>query len=154
MVISDLNIICLRQNEKQMFNNSKVGIDVLDLKNTEKSFYGDHWKLLTALQGIWYFIYPLDELKEYDYEHGFFNIEPSKKTKFKYYISLCNMNKELLSSLLDFYLSCSPIKQVCFLVRLDWNPENIICGTIRKKDFLRKLDQGKLLFNKAYILQE
>lgn len=155
MVISDLNIICLRQKEKQIFENPKVGVDSYDLKGSEQNLYGDHWKLLTALQGYWYSLYPIKpEAKEYDYANGFFNIKPSRKSKVKFHVSLSSMNMELLSEVLGYYLCCSPIKQICFLARLDWEQENIICGAIKKKDFLKRLNDGKLFFNEAYIIKE
>ena len=51
-------------------------------------------------------------------------------------------------------LSLSPKKRIMFLPRLQGGEYNNVCGVLTLKQFFKLLNNKKILFNIAYIIQE
>lgn len=148
MVVADFNIFCLNQKKKKIFTDTLINIDSVEGKNISK-FYGEKWTVLSAFNGYAYSIYPTNENKEYEYTKGFFDLKIKNGLK---YVLLENLDKKRISKIIEFYLQQSPIKKICILIRLDWQNDNKIIGTINKDVFLLNLEREHILFNTAYII--
>ena len=143
MVISDFNIICLKQSTPEPITYGKIGVDVI----TSKDGYGLHWNTLSNSNGIWYQFYPLERETTKQYNDEFFDLTI---TNMKYMaVSLANHIVEL-KKIIDTYLSLSPIHEILLLIRLDEHGESNEIFDLSAQDFASYLYEKKLQFNKIY----
>ena len=148
MVVADLNIVCLSQKHKKLYRLDGLGTDIVKASEISK-LYGTKWSILSAYQGYLYSIYPVDEMQSYDYSKGLFDLDIRDGIKYAIYSDI-SPNK--IAGVLNHYIEASPIKAICVLIRLDWDNENRIIGTISKEQFLEKLQNREIMFNTAYIV--
>jgi hypothetical protein len=108
-------------------------------------------EILSALKGNWHQITPRKrDFGKYDDE--FFNLFCKKN---KCYISIDEekYNRNLIYNIIEFYLKQSSINKICFLIRLNYQKEQKINGVIKYKDFIKKLENKKILFDTTYIIE-
>lgn len=148
-VISDINIICINQKSKTIYN--KKNIDEY-CKRNPCNIYGDEWKILSMIKGYWHQITPINR-KYGIYNEEFFDLVTIKN---KCYVSIDNntiFNISFVHDLLKFYLDVSPIHKICLLFRLNFQKKQKIQGVIKLKDFMKKLESNKVLFDSVYIIE-
>lgn len=150
LVIADFNIICLGQKYKKICELDGIRTDVVKASEISK-LYGNKWSVLSAYQGYLYSVYPIDDMQDYDYSNGFFDLDIRDSMK---YVIHGEQSFNKIVGVLNHYIEASPIKTVCILVRLDWDNENKIIGTIDKRQFLEKLQSREIMFNTAYIVSK
>ncbi len=65
-VISDINIICINQKSKTIYNNNNI---VVNCKKNPCNVYGDEWRILSMIKRYWYQITPINR------KYGIYNEE-------------------------------------------------------------------------------
>lgn len=146
-VISDINIICINQKTKEVYNDKNICVDC---KKNPYNFYTE-WRILSMLNGNWHQITPINRTYGV-YNDDFFELITSKN---KCYISIDNdtsFNTDFVYDLIRFYLNVSLIHKICMLFRLNYQKEQKIKGVIKLKDFMKRLENNKILFDSAYII--
>ncbi len=149
-VISDINIICVNQKVREIYNDKNI---LVKCKKNPCKFYGDEWKILTMLNGYWHQIVPINRELYSKYDDEFFNLIAIKN---QCYISIDNntyFNVNFVYDLLKFYLHNTPTNTICVLFRLNFQKKHKIKGIIKFKDFIRQLENNKILFDTAYIIK-
>lgn len=146
-VIADINIICIGQKEKKCYNHDLINIEC---HKNPYCFYSE-WEILSSIRGNWYQITPIKR------DYGVYNDEffPLLQNKNKSYLYLKDdkPNIDFLVNLIIFYLNESPLRKIYFMVRLNWKKEQKIIGVLKFKEFINKLENNKVLFDTAYIIE-
>lgn len=162
MVVSDFNLICL--NEKQVELLSLEGIEYEKISNnfTRRNFYGKKWRFLHALKGVWYRVFPKEEITTARYDDEFFDLiikENNEKnlldifnTK-NYYVKCEDKYADSIKRIVEFYLECSPTHQVCVLFRIEGNETDAVVGSFSPNEFFILLDTQQVKFNVIYLIQ-
>lgn len=146
-VIADINIVCIEQRKKELFIDDLVNIVC---KKNPYTFYTE-WEILSNLRGYWYQISP--KKRDYGvYDNEFFGLH-TKKNKCFVSIDDERYSVEFVKKIIEFYLNKSNIHKICFLIRLNYQTKNKIIGVIRYKDFIKKLENKKIFFDTAYIIE-
>lgn len=156
MVVSDVNILCIRQRELQipLLNELSVLCNSDD-DNQATPVYSDSWNVVQSIKGIWYTVEPREsELMDYQYDHELFDLCCINAGGITQLQALPEPNTvERIMPLIRFYIKQSPVNAVCLLLRLQETPEpEVIKGVIEIDEFESILIQGMALFNCAYII--
>lgn len=161
MVISDFNIICVNQQNAEYFDCEVIKCDAVNINLKTPNTYAN-WNILQGFKGIWYDIYPIARNKDnYQYDDEFFDLSYKKDVYDDKIIALQKKKNQLICiekfresiiSIIDFYLKKSPIKRICFMVRVQDEEVEAILGTLSRKEFISKLKTKELRYNVAYII--
>lgn len=147
MVVSDLNIICVGQKTAVPLTYDDIGIDILEDHNG----YGHHWMKLKQCSGIWYQVYPLEEITTRQYDDEFFDCKFC--VDFNFVIAY---KKHLadIEAIIKTYIALSPIEEVLLLIRLDEDGESETENAVCFAEFTDRLRAGKILFNTIYRIRK
>ena len=131
-ILMDYNVICVGQ-EKEI--DAFFGFHVIDRLYPEFSF--------------------LEYIKGIKYQYIFDYDERICLTKESYRNFYCERAKEqnFIEDSLIFFLKESPIHKVIVLFRLQLDEKETIIGEINLSQFLKKLKEGKLRPNVAYLVK-
>jgi len=176
----DVHILCVLQ-EKAIVNLPFSSEIFLEIRNYDSCVFpkgtntdtdtSTPWKLMNAIQGIWYYAFvpnpadPTDTLLGSYYLCDFYDdseLKPKQKNTYRKSISdfadelgaftirepYQSDFKELLKTLLDL----SPIHTIVFLARYQDIDEEHILGTFSLDAFLDMLNTGHVSFNVCYII--
>lgn len=146
MVISDFNIVCLKQPVPELIIQNGIGIDVI----SDKNGYDRHWKILKKSDGIWYQFFPIE--REFGlYNDEFFDLNIQDMS----YMATALKNHIVdLKKIINNYLAISPIHELLVLIRLDEFGESEKIIDISAENFITSLDSSKLLFNHIYHVRQ
>lgn len=156
----DLNVMILGQIEPTDFYSK---IDIVD-ESQEQLRYQSVWRFMSSMKGV---MYSLGKADGY-----LFNAMQLIDTSFEdpieypYWVT----NEDVISNLTPIYLQPeyevelkklikemikhSPIKMIMFMTRYQGGDTEVLCGTIKFSEFINRIDEGKILFNVCYIIED
>ena len=144
MVVCDFNLICLNQQCPQFFESKDIAIEIVDKVH---GGYLPGWKLLKSKDGIWYQFYPQDKFSNRTYADEFFDLGQEIGNTFS--VRVIDNNIRTIEAILSFYLSQSPIHEICVMFWLDGDEkkEGVSCSFC---DFKKRLGMDQILFGVLY----
>lgn len=152
----DINIICVGEHRPKIYKNDVFSIDIMN-KNCNKTVkcYVKNWDILNRVQGIWYELWS-NKGEHDDIIKSTWELKNNKgdKNSGGYQLYIDEANKHLLSDILNFYIECSPIKKVVFLLRHQGYEKENIQNDMPIKEFLNMFVNKKVYGNVAYILSK
>lgn len=162
----DLNILVQNQEEPSVLPFPSL-IQMMNEKDDGIARYHSIWRYMTQSKGIWYSL-----VKE---RNGMLNAFPICDSKFEanetaieipYWITDDSIKYNLtpliiyeeyrrdFEKIIKYLIKQSPTKTVMFLACYQGGEHEIVCGILRCKEFIKLLNQSKILFNICYIISD
>lgn len=132
-VLMDYNVICIGQREKTSFCSKFQSVNRLYLE----------FPFLEYIRGMKY-----QYLFDYDEQINLIG------DSYSYFCCKRENEREFIKESIRFYLQKSPIHKIVVLFRLQLDREERITGEISFKQFMKKLESGKVRPNLAYLITE
>lgn len=144
MVISDLNLLCVEQQNKSVLNFPDANITVCNRNTYKECIYNDKYIPVQEIDGFWYQIEPKSRLN-YDYKNEYFDLLSGDRVLF-----LKEEYKQYLKILIKHLLDQSPVETVYLIINLQGREKGSKDFTL--SEFIEIIDNNYLLFNVAYKL--
>ncbi len=150
MIWIDFGVICLGQTKPSIPPGIKSDdVEIYERTADSESFYNETYNFHTAdtLTGYWYMFWLPEEIK---YDESFFDISERNCP----WINVVPKWKNIVRSILEFYLSESPVHRIAVLLRVQDDSDDTVHSICKLDEFMNSLVEGNIKFNELYFIEE
>jgi len=150
MIWIDFSIICIDQTKPSILPNIKSDdIEINKRIAGSEPFYDEtyyNFRTADALPGYWYRIWLPEEIM---YDESFFDIS-EKSCPWIYVVPKW---KDIVRSVLEFYLNESPKHRIAVLLRVQDESNDDVHQVCKLDKFMNDLTEGNIRWNELYFIE-
>lgn len=161
----DLKILVVKQ-KKLYHTNFKSTITVKNEIEDGFSRYIKIWPFMTKTEGVWYSLVKEDNglfdayaICDSDFEKDIKDISMPywiDDEDIQYHLTPLIIREKFrtdFEKIVRDLIKTSPERTIMILARYQSHDKEVICGTMSFSEYLKLLDEGKILFNVCYIIR-